>query len=65
MLLAKIARNFTRSRSGFRESLASNRTRWLNSSELSSRLIYGNAEDASPGLGDGLEGVLRMIAVTC
>ncbi len=41
-LPAKMARNLTRSRSGFRSSRASCRTRALNSSQDSSRLRYGN-----------------------
>src|ERR1035437_1409584 len=65
MLLAKMARNLIRSSNGFRSSPASYRTRWLNSRELSSRLMYGNAEPASPLGGAGLAAVLRMIAVTC
>ena len=64
MLLAKIARNLTRSRSGLRTSPASNRTRRWNSSELSSRLIYGNSELASRGAEALGAEFLRTIDVT-
>ena len=45
-LPAKIARNLTRSSSGLRSSRASYRTRALNSSQDSSRLMYGSGASA-------------------
>src|SRR5262245_213380 len=50
---AKIARNFTRSRSGLRSSDASWRARALNSIHESSRLSWGTLRDRRRGRGDG------------
>src|SRR5262249_39558890 len=46
-LAAKMARNLTRSRRGWRSSRASSRTRQLNCNQLSSRLIYRDGSSKS------------------
>src|SRR5690348_13383519 len=49
-LLLKIERNFTRSRSGTRPSVASCMTRALNASQLSSRFRYSDSDGACSGM---------------